>query len=158
MHLICSQNDKFACKFAANLTFQIHKSVTLWIPGDTGFTDTVTLPRTARLYLLSRRAEGTQHMLHVQHVACACCDDAAPMGADTRTRTTGERHVCKSCERRVAQPHEGRSFRRQAPQRSLACAARVLLLCTSITMAYASRYSANKTAIAANLTNLMVFE
>ena len=31
----------------------------------TAVTDTVTLPRTARLYLLSGRAEGTQHMLHV---------------------------------------------------------------------------------------------
>ena len=37
---------------------------------------------------------------HTAHATCTCCDDAAPMGADTRTRTTGERHVCKSCERR----------------------------------------------------------
>ncbi|EOD11203.1 hypothetical protein EMIHUDRAFT_257506 [Emiliania huxleyi CCMP1516] len=29
LYLICSQNDKFACKFAANLTFQIHKSDTM---------------------------------------------------------------------------------------------------------------------------------
>ena len=34
----------------------------------TAVTDTVTLPRTARLYLLSGRAEGTQHMLYVHVV------------------------------------------------------------------------------------------
>ena len=59
---------------------------------------------------------------HTAHATCTCCDDAAPMGADTRTRTTGERHVCKSCERpNAALPSPTRgALSGDRPQRSLA--------------------------------------
>ena len=79
------------------------------------YTDTVTLPRTARLYLLSGRAEGTQHMLHVKP-----CMHVVMMRRRWGQIPGRGRPVSGMCASHanaagVAQPHEGRSFRRQAP-------------------------------------------